>query len=79
MHASTFIVPDYARARHVIKDFHDFKQKNHLLDFTDMLEEFIALDDPPILEVLIVDEAQDLSELQWIMIELLHVVLNECM
>jgi superfamily I DNA/RNA helicase len=66
-----YLLPDYERASCVIKDFRDFKQRNHLLDFTDMIEEFIALDEPPLLEVLIVDEAQDLSELQWAMVELL--------
>jgi DNA helicase-2/ATP-dependent DNA helicase PcrA len=34
-----------------------------------MIEEFIKIDNPPRLEVLIVDEAQDLSELQWLMVE----------
>ena len=66
-----YIVPDYARASQVIKNFREYKTKNNLLDFTDMIEEFIALDEPPLLEVLIIDEAQDLSELQWAMVELL--------
>jgi len=66
-----YLLPDYERAQRVIKDFREFKKKNNLLDFTDMIEEFIALDEAPLLEVLIVDEAQDLSELQWAMVELL--------
>ena len=66
-----YLLPNYERAWHVIKDFRDFKKKNRLLDFTDMIEEFIALDEAPLLEVLIIDEAQDLSELQWDMIQLL--------
>lgn len=64
-----FIVPDSARARRIIKELNQFKEKHRLCDFTDMIEEFIEIDDPPRLEVLIVDEAQDLSELQWRMIE----------
>jgi superfamily I DNA/RNA helicase len=66
-----YVLPDYERAQRVIKDFRDFKERNNLLDFTDMIEEFIAMDESPLLEVLIVDEAQDLSELQWAMVELL--------
>jgi superfamily I DNA/RNA helicase len=34
-----------------------------------MIEEFIKLDDPPKLEVLCVDEGQDLSEIQWTMVQ----------
>lgn len=66
-----FIVPDYQRAQQLIKQFREYKEKNSLFDFTDMLEEFLKQDDPPRLEVLIVDEAQDLSELQWQMVFLL--------
>jgi DNA helicase-2/ATP-dependent DNA helicase PcrA len=64
-----YIVPDYQRSMRVIKDFRHHKVEHQLYDFTDMIEEFISQDDPPILEVLIVDEAQDLSELQWAMVE----------
>ena len=42
-----------------------FKQKRGLLDFTDMLQEFLERGDPPKLKVLFVDEAQDLTILQW--------------
>jgi superfamily I DNA/RNA helicase len=66
-----FIVPDFDRAQQLIKEFRQFKAENALFDFTDMIEEFIKQDDPPRLDVLIVDEAQDLSELQWEMVELL--------
>jgi superfamily I DNA/RNA helicase len=66
-----YLVPDYDRSMRVIKDFRDFKKRNNLLDFTDMIQYFIAMDMPPYLEVLIIDEAQDLSELQWEMVELL--------
>lgn len=66
-----FLVPEYGRAMRIIKEFRQFKSENELFDFTDMIEEFIKQDDPPRLEVLIVDEAQDLSELQWRMVEIL--------
>jgi superfamily I DNA/RNA helicase len=63
-----YMIPDSERAWRCIKDFQRFKQENGLYDFTDMLQEFIRIDDPPRLEVLIIDEAQDLSELQWEMV-----------
>jgi DNA helicase-2/ATP-dependent DNA helicase PcrA len=66
---NAFAIPDYQRAQLIIKQFRQFKYKQNLMDFTDMIEEFIKMEDPPHLEVLIVDEAQDLSELQWMMVD----------
>ena len=63
-----FVLPDYDRAWRCIQHFRKYKQEKGLYDFTDMLQEFIRDDDPPRLEVLIIDEAQDLSELQWAMV-----------
>jgi superfamily I DNA/RNA helicase len=68
---NAFVIPDYGRALRIINEFRQFKTENNLLDFTDMIDEFIKMGDPPYLEVLIVDEAQDLSELQWTMVDLL--------
>jgi DNA helicase-2/ATP-dependent DNA helicase PcrA len=48
-----------------------FKQSRGYLDYTDMLTEFVNQEAPPSLEVLLVDEAQDLSHLQWQVVELL--------
>lgn len=59
---------DPEHAMMVTKLFRQYKMKEGMYDFTDMLEEFIKLNDPPRLDVLIVDEAQDLSELQWLMV-----------
>ena len=42
-----------------------FKQQRALLDFTDMLAQFIESGITMPLDVLLVDEAQDLSRLQW--------------
>lgn len=42
-----------------------FKNDNGLLDYTDMLQHFVLGDYSPHLERLFVDEAQDLSRLQW--------------
>lgn len=46
-----------------------FKSDMNLLDFTDMLERYPNEGFIPTLEALVVDEAQDLSTLQWAMIE----------
>jgi superfamily I DNA/RNA helicase len=64
-----YALPDSERAWRVIKALRAYKEEQGLYDFTDMLEEFIKLDSPPLLDVLMVDEAQDLSEIQWIMVQ----------
>jgi DNA helicase-2/ATP-dependent DNA helicase PcrA len=66
-----FAIPNLTRAWACIHALREHKATEGLFDFTDMIERFVLEDDPPRLEVLIVDEAQDLSELQWKMVELL--------
>jgi DNA helicase-2/ATP-dependent DNA helicase PcrA len=66
-----YVLPDSERARIVVRTMLDHKEKHGLLDFTDMIEQFVREDNPPRLEVLFIDEAQDLSTLQWNMVELL--------
>ena len=46
----------------------EFKDARGLKDFTDMLEGFVNYGEAPDLELLVVDEAQDLSALQWKMV-----------
>ena len=46
-----------------------FKKERHLHDFTDMLILFNKEKAAPSLDVVFIDEAQDLSYLQWIMVE----------
>ena len=56
----------------VERTYRHYKRSRNLLDFTDLLEMIVS--DPsrlPMLDVLIVDEAQDLSRLQWLMVEAL--------
>jgi superfamily I DNA/RNA helicase len=56
----------------VERTYRHYKRSKNLLDFTDLLE--MIVNEPerlPMLEVLIVDEAQDLSRLQWMMVEAL--------
>lgn len=51
------------------KFYKEFKTHNDLYDFTDQLEQFIELDVKLDLDYLFVDEAQDLSPLQWKVID----------
>jgi hypothetical protein len=56
----------------VERTYRHYKHSHNLLDFTDLLEMVVA--EPsrlPSLEVLIVDEAQDLSRIQWQLVEAL--------
>ena len=57
----------------VAKALRQFKASHGLKDFTDMLEEFVSERLNVDLEVLIVDEAQDLSALQWDVIRQLSI------
>ena len=52
-----------------IKNYFKYKEANFLIDYTDMLEMFIKSKGKPNLDVLIIDEAQDLSTLQWKCVE----------
>ncbi len=54
----------------VERTYRHYKHSKNLLDFTDLLEMIVKQPERlPMLEVLIVDEAQDLSRLQWMMVE----------
>jgi DNA helicase-2/ATP-dependent DNA helicase PcrA len=50
-----------------IKGYHDWKRSNGFIDFTDMLERFVARQEEMHFQakVVFIDEAQDLSALQW--------------
>src|ERR1700761_420265 len=50
------------------KALKSFKEANALMDFTDMLNDWLKHGTVPFLKVLFVDEAQDLSRLQWHMV-----------
>ena len=45
--------------------YHNFKKENDKVDFTDMIKGFVNGGSAPNLDLLIVDEAQDLTPLQW--------------
>ena len=62
---------DWRIVDYVSRGLSHYKSTYHLLDYTDMLVQFIKADLAPRLEVVIIDEAQDLSSLQWQMVTLL--------
>lgn len=53
----------------VARGLEEWKRAKHMLDFTDLLQQFVDSDWHARLEVLFVDEAQDLSLLQWRVVE----------
>ena len=65
---------DYSELTRLIGAYNSYKKAHNKIDFTDMIEQFIKEEPIPNLEVLIVDEAQDLSTLQWTMIDVLRTV-----
>ena len=56
---------DYWAVERSVKAVEKYKRANHLRDFTDMLEEYCRDGAPLDIDVAFVDEAQDLSLLQW--------------
>jgi len=50
-----------------VHDLDQYKKQYNLIDFTDMITEFIKSDKSPRFDVVFIDEAQDLSQTQWSM------------
>ena len=50
-----------------VSDLNQYKKDYTLIDFTDMITEFIKSDKSPKFDVVFIDEAQDLSQTQWTM------------
>ena len=48
-----------------VHDLEQYKKDYNLIDFTDMITEFIKADRSPRFDVVFIDEAQDLSQTQW--------------
>ena len=57
--------------KRLVDAYVDFKRVRGKIDFTDMIEEFVARGIPLDIDALFVDEAQDLSTLQWEMVNVL--------
>ena len=51
------------------KEINNYKQTYGLIDFTDMIQKFLNKGKSPLFKVIFVDEAQDLSLIQWSMIK----------
>lgn len=60
---------EWAEVERVIREQNRFKHDKGLLDYTDMLERVVEQGGYPALDVLIIDEAQDNSLLNWAVIE----------
>jgi superfamily I DNA/RNA helicase len=56
---------DLAYGRWFTETYRDWKTKEGLLDYTDLLTQYLEEGQPLPIEVLFIDEAQDLSKLQW--------------
>ena len=63
---------DFSELVRLIQAYENYKQTYRKIDFTDMIEQFIASDVCPDIDALFVDEAQDLSTLQWSMVNVLR-------
>jgi superfamily I DNA/RNA helicase len=50
------------------KEINNYKKIYNLIDFTDMIQKFLDTNNTPEFDVIFVDEAQDLSLIQWSMI-----------
>lgn len=62
---------DWSEVTRVAKALEIFKQRRGLMDFTDMLTEYVRMDNGLDIDELFVDESQDLSALQWSVVDLL--------
>jgi superfamily I DNA/RNA helicase len=51
------------------KEINNYKNAHNLIDFTDMIQQFLDKGNTPKFKVIFVDEAQDLSLIQWAMIK----------
>ena len=63
--------------KHVAANYIKYKDSNNLIDFTDMIHQFIQKKNLcPQFDVVFVDEAQDLSPIQWQMFDILKSNIN---
>ena len=60
---------EWREVQRVAEALRDYKKARHLVDYTDMLSHVANGEWSPGLEVLVVDESQDLSRLQWLVVD----------
>ena len=58
----------FSKLVQIEKQLLEYKSKTNRVDFSDMIAKYINIAEPPNLDLLIVDEAQDLTPLQWKMV-----------
>ncbi len=58
----------FSKLVQIEKQLLEYKSKTNRVDFSDMIAKYIDIAEPPNLDLLIVDEAQDLTPLQWKMV-----------
>ena len=63
---------DWCELKRLVSAYRDYKKVRNKIDFTDMIETFIRSGEGPEVDALFVDEAQDLSTLQWSMVDVLR-------
>lgn len=56
---------DWFKVKYLLDTYKEYKEEHGFIDFADMLEEYQKHGDPLPVKVGIIDEAQDLSTLQW--------------
>jgi superfamily I DNA/RNA helicase len=61
----------YAKLLQVYNQIQEYKSNKTKFDFVDMIEKYIEIVEPPSLDYLFVDEAQDFTPLQWEMVKLM--------
>lgn len=67
----------YSELDRVVRGLKTFKKVNGLYDFTDILQMYIANGRKPKLDLLLCDEVQDQSHLQWLVVERLALGVNK--
>jgi superfamily I DNA/RNA helicase len=58
------------------KDLTNFKRDRHKLEYVDYFNSFLEMKNPPALKYLFIDEAQDLSAHQWMVVDMIQKVSN---
>jgi DNA helicase-2/ATP-dependent DNA helicase PcrA len=64
---------DFEILNHIYENFLNYKKAYNLCDYTDMITQFIKNQDKcPSFDIVFIDEAQDLSPIQWKMFDILN-------
>ena len=72
LYIDTINLNTYKNIKH---NYKRFKEHNKIIDFTDMIDNFIIRNKPLPINIAIIDEAQDLTTLQW---EMCKIAFSKC-